>query len=71
MDTILSTTCFHEDPNHLLILISKIFRRMVVDVFVYHKYCKSHRSTMALTLQLELQRSMLGGEGGNYTTIYR
>jgi hypothetical protein len=24
---------------------SKLFRRMVVDAYVYHKYCKSHGST--------------------------
>jgi hypothetical protein len=39
------TTCYYEDPNH--------FRRMDVDAFVYQKYCKSHSSTVALTLQLE------------------
>jgi hypothetical protein len=37
-----------------LILVSKLFKRMVVDAFVYHKYCKSHRCTVALTLPLEL-----------------
>ena len=52
MDTLLSTTCFYEDPNHLLIFVSKHFKRMVVDTFVYHKYCKSRRCTVVLTLQL-------------------
>jgi hypothetical protein len=36
-----------------LILISKLFRKMVVDAYVYNKYCKSHGCTMVLTLQLE------------------
>jgi len=49
----LSTPCPYKDSNHLLILVSKLFRRMVVDAYVYHKYCKSHGSTMVLTLQLE------------------
>ena len=53
MGTLLSATCFHEDHNHLLILVSKLFKRMVVDAFVYHKYCKSHCCTVTLTLQLE------------------
>ena len=53
MDTLLSSMCFHKDPSHLSILISKLFRMMVVDAFVYHKYCKSHGCTVALTLQLE------------------
>ena len=30
-----------EDHNHLLVLISNMFRRMVVDAYIYHKYCKS------------------------------
>ena len=50
---LLRATCFYEDRNHLLILISKLFKRMVVDAFVYHKYCKSHICTVALTLQFE------------------
>ena len=50
---LLKTTSSYEDPNHLLLLVSKLFKRMVVDAFVYHKYCKSHSCTVALTLQLE------------------
>jgi len=46
----LSATCLYEGHNHLLILICKLFKRMDVDAFIYHKYCKSHSSTMALTL---------------------
>jgi len=36
----LSTTT-HEIFNPLMLLIHKKFERVVVDVFVYHKYCKS------------------------------
>ena len=49
----LSATCFYEDHDHLLVLVHKLFRKMVVDACVYHKYYKSHKSTVALTLQLE------------------
>jgi len=49
----LSATCFYEDHNHLLALVCKLFKRMVVDAFIYHKYCRSRSSTMALTLKLE------------------
>ncbi len=38
---LLLTTCPYEDPNHLLILVHKLFKRMVVDAYVYHKHCKS------------------------------
>jgi hypothetical protein len=49
----LLTTCPYEDPNHLLILVSKLFKGMVVDAYVYHKHCKYHSGTMKLALQLE------------------
>jgi hypothetical protein len=48
-----SSTCYHEDHNHVSILISKLFRRMVVDAYVYQKYCRSQGCIMVLTLQLE------------------
>jgi hypothetical protein len=48
-----STMCSHQGHNHLSVLSSKTFRRMVVDAFVYHKNCKFRGCTMALTLQLE------------------
>jgi hypothetical protein len=53
MDIVLSTTCSYEDHNHSSILVYKLFRRMVVDAFVYHKYYKSHGCIVVLTLQLE------------------
>ena len=53
MDILLSATGFHEDPNHLFIFVSKLFKRMVVDAFIYHKYYKSHSGIVVLILQLE------------------
>jgi hypothetical protein len=49
----LSATNFYEDHNRLLVLIYKFFGRMVVDAYVYHKYCKSHGCIVVLILQLE------------------
>jgi hypothetical protein len=44
-----SVTCcarsMYEDYNHLKVLVCKIFRRLVVDAFVYHKVCKSRGFT--------------------------
>ncbi len=37
----ISTTSLCEDQNHLPVLISSMFIRMVVDAYIYHKYCKS------------------------------
>jgi len=39
--------------NLLKVLFSKMFGRMVVDAFVYHKHCKFRDCTIALTLQLK------------------
>ena len=47
---VLSAACRYEEDNHPSLLISKLFRRMVVDVFVCHKFCKSHSSIVVLTL---------------------
>jgi hypothetical protein len=41
MDIVFCTTCNYGDPNYPSILALKLFKRMVVDAFVYHKYCKS------------------------------
>jgi hypothetical protein len=46
----LSAARSYEDSNLLLILVCKLFKRMVMDAFVYRKYCKSHFCTVALTL---------------------
>ena len=48
-----STECSYQDHNLLLILVHKLFKRMVVDAFIYHKHYKSHSSNVVLTLQLE------------------
>jgi hypothetical protein len=50
---VLSTTYSYIDHNHLLILVRKLFKRMVVDAYVYHKYCRSRGCIVVLTLQLE------------------
>ena len=46
----LSAPCTHEDNNHLMVLFCKIFRRLVVDVYVYRKHCRFRACTVALTL---------------------
>ena len=48
----LSASCTHADYNQLKVLFCKIFRRLVVDVYVYRKHCSFPRCTVALTLQL-------------------
>ena len=45
---LLSALCTHEDYNHLMVLFCKIFRRLVVDVYVYRKHCRFHGCTVAL-----------------------
>src|SRR6185503_17843210 len=35
-----SATCSHQGHRHLLILPGKMYRRVVVDAFVYHKHNK-------------------------------
>jgi hypothetical protein len=37
MPSALST---HESYNHLLVLFSKMFRSLIVDVYVYHKHIR-------------------------------
>jgi hypothetical protein len=53
MDILLNGMCSYEHSNHLLILISKLFRRIVVDAYVYQKYCRSRSCIVVLALQLE------------------
>ena len=48
----LRTTNAFEGYNHLKALCGKIFRRMVVDSYVYRKHCKFCGCIVALTLQL-------------------
>ena len=42
--------CTDEDYNHLMVLFCKIFRRLVVDVYVYRKHCRFRGCIVALTL---------------------
>ena len=46
----LSAPCTHEDHNHLIVLFCKIFRRLVVDVYIYRKHCRFCACTVTLTL---------------------
>ena len=46
----LSAPCTHEDYNHLMVLFYKTFKRLVVDVYVYHKHCRFRACTVTLTL---------------------
>ena len=46
----LSALCTQEDYNHLIVLFCKIFRRLVVDVYVYRKHCRFCGCTVALIL---------------------
>ena len=47
---ILSASRTHEKSNHSKVFSCKIFRRVVVDAFVYRKHCKFRGCTVALTL---------------------
>ena len=38
----LSNIATHEIFNPLILPVHKDFERVVVDAYVYHKYCKSH-----------------------------
>jgi hypothetical protein len=51
----LSASSTHKGYNHPKALSCKTFRKLVVDAYVYHKHCKFHGCSVALTLQLELQ----------------
>jgi hypothetical protein len=50
----LNVTSKYKDHNHSKIFICKMFRRMVVDAFVYHKFCKSRGCTHGSNLAAEL-----------------
>ena len=54
-----STTNAFASCNLLKTLSSKMFRRMVVDAFVYYKHCKFRACAMALTLQLKHNQRMV------------
>ena len=50
---LLFVTCLCTYLNLLSMLSCKMFRRMVVDAFVYHKHCRFRSCTVVLTMQLE------------------
>ena len=54
----LSNIATHKIFNPLVLLVHKIFERMVVDVYVYHKYYRSH----CVNLEIGTQRLMLEGK---------
>lgn len=45
-----ATFCATSTLNHLKVLTGKMFKRLVVDAFVYHKHCKFRVAPMAPTL---------------------
>ena len=57
----LSNIATHEIFNPLILLVHKIFERVVVDVFIYHKYCKS-RCVVGINLEIGTQRLVLEGK---------
>ena len=48
----------HEIFNPLILPVHKNFERMVVDAYVYHKYCRSH----CVNLEIGTQRLVLEGK---------
>jgi hypothetical protein len=53
----LSTTT-HVVFNPLILSIPKDFKRVVVDAYIYHKYCRSH----CVNLEIGTQRLVLEGK---------
>jgi hypothetical protein len=50
---LLSTSCTHENHNLLFLLVHKLFKKAVVDAYIYHKYYRSRGYIVVLTLQLQ------------------
>jgi hypothetical protein len=59
----LSNIATHEIFNPLILIIHKDFERVVVDAYVYHKYCRSH----CVNLEIGTQRLML--ERNHFTSL--
>ena len=49
----------YEFYNRLKVLFCKMFRRVVVDAYVYHKYCKSLGCTCGTNLAAETSKMEL------------
>jgi hypothetical protein len=54
----LSNIATHEIFSPLILPVPKNFERVVVDAYVYHKYCRSHRKN----LEICIQRMVMKGE---------
>ena len=54
----LSNIATHEIFNPLVLLVHKIFERVVVDAYVYHKYCRSR----CVNLEIGIQMLVLEGK---------
>ena len=59
----LSNIATHEIFKPLILLVHKDFERVVVDAYVYHKYCRSR----CVNLEIGTQRLML--EGNHFTNL--
>ena len=54
----LSNIATHEIFNPLMLPVYKDFERVVVDAYIYHKYCRSH----CVNLEIGTQRLVLEGK---------
>jgi hypothetical protein len=54
----LSNFAIHEISNPLMLFVHKNFETVVVDAYVYYKYCRSH----CVNLEIGTQRLMLEGK---------
>ena len=56
----LSNIATYEIFNPLILLVHKYFERVIVDAYVYHKYCRSHCVNLEIgTQSLMLERKPL------------
>jgi hypothetical protein len=56
----LSNMATYKTFNPLMLLVHKSFKRVVVDVFVYHKYCRSR--CVGMNLEIGTHRLVLEGK---------
>jgi hypothetical protein len=52
--TMFSALTTHRGYNHLLVFYCRMFRRLIVDAYVYYNHIRFHVCTLVLTLQLKL-----------------
>jgi len=60
-ESICLSTITHKIYNPFMLPVPKIFVGLVVDAFVYHKYCKS-RSCFGMSLEASPRRLVLKGK---------